>query len=140
MADMKRINGSGKKVYNWNDAPSRSARSMPRTVKSYQPVRPVKGQAKWLSYLAGAVLLLALILGFQTANDLARTKAKLNELKRAQNSLMEQIDSRQLTLTAETKDKVIRQLARERLYMVDNDEKLVSLYLPQHSGTQLASN
>ena len=141
MADMKRINGSGKKVYNWNDAPARRPSSRPRMSQPYRPVRPAARQVKWLPGFAAFVLVLALALGLMSFNDLARSKAKLGELNRIRNSLEEQIDGSARTLKNETKDRVIAQLAREKLYMLEPDEnQTVSLYLPQHGATQLAYN
>ena len=130
MSDMKRLNGSVKKPYAWNDGRTASVRAAAPARKSAvnakNAVKPRKKNyaAIWLPKIIVAELIVAALVLTIVAINSSAQKSKLEAMSRRGQELSENVEATARTLEMETRAEVICQLAEERLYMVRPSESI----------------
>ena len=120
MSEAKRLNGSGKKPYTWQDKkPVRKVQTARKTqMNKPAPKSAWRNAEHWLPKIAVAELVaVALVCVFMLISSNAE-KSRLEATTRRSEELRESIEAMSRTLEMESRSEVICQKAEERLYMV----------------------
>ena len=141
----RRINGQGVRPYVWNDSGRNTrARSNDRMSVSARAAREAKlrkeKQRRLFKFCSFAVLFVAVGMWFALVwSQSARADRDLALAAERRQQLIETIERKQLILDNEISNRVICQVAEEKIYMQrPSAVKTVSIYLPQRAGNQTA--
>ncbi len=140
----RRINGQGTRPYVWNDSTRRTRATGNRMSASARAAREAKlrreKQKRTVVLCSAAVLFFAVAVWFALVwSGSARLDGDLAAAVERRQELSETIERKNLILENEISNRVICQVAEEKLYMQRPAAvKTVSIYLPQRTGSQTA--
>ena len=139
-----RINGQGTRPYVWNDSVRRTRAAGNRMSASARAAREAKlrkeRQKRTMAFCSAAVLFVGVVVWFALVwSRSASLEGQLAAAVEKRQELSETIERKNLILENEKSNRVICQVAEEKLYMQRPAAvKTVSIYLPQRAASQTA--